>query len=117
MSGYIDLNPDAVSASGRRTAATAQDWARWARRSEAALRDLAVGARHPAVQGAVEELSSECAPMMRGLVVSAQAQGGNAAAAAQTMVGADQQSAGVLDRAGAEASRLGSVLSRPINNG
>lgn len=62
MSGHIDLNPETVSASGRRTAATAQAWSGWAHRSEGALRDLAAGARHPVVRAAVDELMVDSIP-------------------------------------------------------
>lgn len=40
MANHIDVYPEAVSGAGRRTAATAQDWDAWARRSANDLRNL-----------------------------------------------------------------------------
>ncbi len=115
MPNYIDLNPQAVAGSGRRTAATAQDWDAWARRWDAGMRNAAAGAMDPVVRGAFEEYLSASNPLIQGLAVSAEAQGTNAASAANTMTGADQQSASTLNQAAAEALRVNSLLSRPIN--
>lgn len=115
MPNYIDLQPELVSGAGRRTAATAQDWAGWARRSADDLRNLAAGSLDPVMRGAFEEYLSARNPRMQGLAVSVEAQGRNAASAANTMVGADQQSAGTLNQAAAEALRVNSLLSRPIS--
>lgn len=114
MPNFIDLNPEAVSGAGRRTAATSQDWDAWARRAAEALRHAAAVARDPVVGGAFEEYLSARNAAMQGLVTSSRAQGTNAVSAAQTMVGADQQSAGTLNQAAAEALRVNSAVSRPI---
>lgn len=115
MSNYFDLNPEAVGGAGRRTAATAQDWDAWARRWDAGMRNVAAGAMDPVVRGAFEEYLSTSNPLIQGLATAAEAQGRNATSAADTMVGADQQSAGTLNQAAAEALRVNSLLSRPIN--
>ncbi len=112
---YLDLKPEAVADSGRRTAATSQDWACWAGRSQAGLRDGAAGALDPVMRGALEEYLSAWNRKIQGLAVSAEALGTNAVSAANTMVGADQQSAAALNQAATEAARVGSLLSRPIN--
>lgn len=112
---YIDLNPEAVADSGRRTAATAQEWTGWVGRSHAGLRDGAAGAQDPVMRGALEEYLSAWNATIQGLAGSAEALGTNAVSAANTMVGADQQSAAALNQAAGEASRVGSLLSRPIN--
>lgn len=113
---YIDLYPDPVAASGRSTAATSQDWAAWAGRSEAALRTAADGAQDPVVRGAFEEYLSALNPTIHGIVSSAEAQGGNAVSAAHTMVDADHQSAGALGPAEAGMSQVNSLLARPITD-
>lgn len=114
MPNFIDLNPEVVAGAGRRTAATAQDWEAWARRSAAALRNAAAAAQDPVVRGAVEEYLSTWNPTMQGLVTSAEAQGSNAVSTTNTMVGADHQSAGTLNQAAAEALRVRSRASHPI---
>lgn len=112
---FIDCNPEAVAYAGRRTAATAQDWAGWAGRAQDGLRDGAAGVLDPVMRGALEEYLSVWNPRIMGQAASAEAQGTNAVSAANTMVGADQQSASTLHQAAAETSRVGSLLSRPIN--
>lgn len=115
MSNYIDLNPEAVAGSGQRTAATSQDWAAWARRWDEDLRNVAAGSQDPVARGLFEESLSAWNPRMQEIAAAAEALGGNAVAAAGTMIGADQQSAGALNQAAAEGHRVGSLLSRPIN--
>ena len=49
---YLDTTPDAVSSSGRNTAATSSDWSGWASHSETMLRNTAGGARSTKVTNA-----------------------------------------------------------------
>lgn len=116
MPNYIDLGPAAVAGSGHRTAATSQEWAVWARRMGEDLRNSAAGTRDSVARGLFEESLSAWIPTLWEAEAEAEALGGDAVAAAATMVGADQQSAGALNQAAADASRVGSLLLRGINS-
>lgn len=112
---HIDLDPVVVTSSGRATAATATDWESWAGRAETLLRTAAAGVQEGQVSTAFEEYLSTWNPIMKGIAVQADAQGGNAASAAAVMTEADAHSAGLLHATSSDVAATSVHISRPIN--
>ncbi|GAA1667826.1 hypothetical protein [Fodinicola feengrottensis] len=111
---YYDVHPEPVISAGTNTAATSADWQTWAHQSETALRGAASGAADATVGGAFEDYLSSWNPKLQGIAKQAEAQGVNATSAANVVVGADGQSATLLNQPLQQGSELSSTLSRPI---
>lgn len=114
---YLDLDPGAVQSAGRRTAMTASDWASWASRSEARLREAGGGARSSKVQAGFGRFLSRHRPAIRRLADDASALGNNATSAAATVAGADHDGSVLLRAPTLAAQQQATVLSRPVNAG
>lgn len=111
---YVALSPEAVSAAGRGTAATATQWAQWASQVGGSLRDAAAQAQEPTVTAAFEEHLSTWNPRVNALATDADALGTNAVSAATVMLNADSTANSVLGCQAATEQAGTTHLRRPI---
>jgi hypothetical protein len=112
---HIDLDPDVVSAAGRRTSATSSTWEQWASQSENLLRNAAADAQDAAFTSALEGYLSDLNPAMHGVAKQVDALGTNTVSASNHVANADTMSATLLGQQGQRDDSLGSALRRPIN--
>lgn len=112
--GYVELNTEAVAASGNRTAATSEEWRTLASDVKQTLNEARTAVQDATVAGAVEGFGSDMNPKVAQLAHDVTALGGNTRTAAHVMNNADADSNTLLSRHGAATEATGTHLNRPI---
>lgn len=113
---YLDLDPQVIAGTGRRTTAMAETWVEWAGVSAGTLRDIADEARDPGVSAAVEGYLSRLNPALHGLAQRVDTLGFTAVSASTEIAASGAAAVGLPHRHGAREIAADPMLRRPINS-